>query len=123
MLVIVADDEVRLALLLRPKIELLCLSVLFLARRIIENDLFKHDWRSRSNVEVLQYIFLKWAMAFLVGLLTGVDVPEASASPFIAAAHDNRWHLLAHRRLRQGQARGDVQQHRERSEEEHRQHH
>nr|CAB3465817.1 unnamed protein product [Digitaria exilis] len=39
---------------------------------IIENDLFKHDWRSRSNVEVLQYIFLKWAMAFLVGLLTGV---------------------------------------------------
>ena len=40
--------------------------------RIIENDLFKHDWRSRSNVEVLQYIFLKWALAFLVGLLTGV---------------------------------------------------
>lgn len=39
---------------------------------IIENDLFKHDWRSRSNVEVLQYIFLKWTMAFLVGLLTGV---------------------------------------------------
>jgi chloride channel 7 len=39
---------------------------------IIENDLFKHDWRRRSNVEVLQYIFLKWAMAFLVGLLTGV---------------------------------------------------
>ncbi|KAK1677078.1 hypothetical protein QYE76_037926 [Lolium multiflorum] len=39
---------------------------------IIENDLFKHDWRSRSNVEVLQYIFLKWALAFLVGLLTGV---------------------------------------------------
>ncbi|XP_040385698.1 chloride channel protein CLC-a-like [Oryza brachyantha] len=39
---------------------------------IIENDLFKHDWRSRSNVEVLQYIFLKWAMAFLIGLLTGV---------------------------------------------------
>jgi chloride channel 7 len=40
--------------------------------RIIENDLFNQDWRSRSNVEVLQYIFLKWAMAFLVGLLTGV---------------------------------------------------
>ncbi|VAI43197.1 unnamed protein product [Triticum turgidum subsp. durum] len=39
---------------------------------IIENDLFKHDWRSRSNVEVLQYIFLKWSLAFLVGLLTGV---------------------------------------------------
>ncbi|KAI4979643.1 hypothetical protein ZWY2020_016396 [Hordeum vulgare] len=39
---------------------------------IIENDLFKHDWRSRSTVEVLQYVFLKRALAFLVGLLTGV---------------------------------------------------
>lgn len=40
--------------------------------RINENDLFKHDWRSRSSGEVLQYIFLKWTFAFLVGLLTGV---------------------------------------------------
>ncbi|XP_073117483.1 chloride channel protein CLC-b-like [Elaeis guineensis] len=39
---------------------------------INENDLFKHDWRSRSSVQVLQYIFLKWTLAFLVGLLTGV---------------------------------------------------
>uniref|UniRef100_A0A1D1Y3N3 Chloride channel protein n=1 Tax=Anthurium amnicola TaxID=1678845 RepID=A0A1D1Y3N3_9ARAE len=39
---------------------------------INENDLFKHDWRSRSKVEVLQYVFLKWTLAFLVGLLTGV---------------------------------------------------
>ncbi|KAL5581360.1 hypothetical protein UlMin_013802 [Ulmus minor] len=39
---------------------------------INENDLFKHDWRSRSKVQVLQYIFLKWALAFLVGLLTGI---------------------------------------------------
>ncbi|KAE8720142.1 Chloride channel protein CLC-a [Hibiscus syriacus] len=39
---------------------------------INENDLFKHDWRSRSRVEVLQYIFLKWLLAFLVGLLTGL---------------------------------------------------
>ncbi|XP_020246030.1 chloride channel protein CLC-a-like isoform X2 [Asparagus officinalis] len=39
---------------------------------INENDLFKHDWRSRSKVQVLQYVFLKWSMAFLVGLLTGV---------------------------------------------------
>ena len=46
--------------------------MIFCSFRIIENDLFKHDWRSRSNVEVLQYIFLKWALAFLVGLLTGV---------------------------------------------------
>ncbi|GMI67476.1 chloride channel B [Hibiscus trionum] len=39
---------------------------------INENDLFKHDWRSRSKVQVLQYIFLKWLLAFLVGLLTGL---------------------------------------------------
>ncbi|XP_028051956.1 chloride channel protein CLC-a isoform X6 [Camellia sinensis] len=39
---------------------------------INENDLFKHDWRSRSKVQVLQYIFLKWTLAFLVGLLTGI---------------------------------------------------
>lgn len=39
---------------------------------INENDLFKHDWRSRSKVQVLQYIFLKWSLACLVGLLTGL---------------------------------------------------
>ncbi|KAG8366778.1 hypothetical protein BUALT_Bualt16G0003100 [Buddleja alternifolia] len=39
---------------------------------INENDLFKQDWRSRSKVEVLQYVFLKWLLAFLVGLLTGL---------------------------------------------------
>ncbi|KAF8013131.1 hypothetical protein BT93_I1109 [Corymbia citriodora subsp. variegata] len=39
---------------------------------INENDLFKHDWRSRSKVQVLQYILLKWTLAFLVGLLTGI---------------------------------------------------
>lgn len=44
----------------------------FVCRRINENDLFKHDWRSRSKVQVLQYVFLKWNLAFLVGLLTGL---------------------------------------------------
>ncbi|KAJ0526009.1 putative chloride channel, voltage gated, chloride channel, core [Helianthus annuus] len=39
---------------------------------INENDLFKHDWRTRSQAQVLQYVFLKWLLAFLVGLLTGV---------------------------------------------------
>ncbi|KAK0590180.1 hypothetical protein LWI29_023623 [Acer saccharum] len=39
---------------------------------INENDLFKQDWRSRSKVQVLQYIFSKWTLAFLVGLLTGL---------------------------------------------------
>ncbi|KAM0934902.1 putative CBS domain, chloride channel, voltage gated, chloride channel, core [Dioscorea sansibarensis] len=37
-----------------------------------EDDLFKHDWRSRSSVQVLQYVVLKWTLAFLVGLLTGI---------------------------------------------------
>lgn len=37
-----------------------------------ENDLFKDGWRSRSRIEVLQYIFMKWVLAFLVGLLTGI---------------------------------------------------
>ncbi|XP_020107485.1 chloride channel protein CLC-a-like [Ananas comosus] len=39
---------------------------------INESYLFKHDWRRRSNVQVLQYVFGKWTLAFLVGLLTGV---------------------------------------------------
>ncbi|KAK2451417.1 chloride channel protein CLC-c [Trifolium repens] len=39
---------------------------------INENDLFKQDWRSRSRCQVLQYIFLKWLLAFFVGLLTGI---------------------------------------------------
>lgn len=39
---------------------------------INENDVFKQDWRSRSRVQVLQYIFLKWSLSFLVGLLTGI---------------------------------------------------
>nr|UTD53585.1 chloride channel B [Casuarina glauca] len=39
---------------------------------INENDLFKHDWRRRSKAQVLQYIFLKWSLASLVGLLTGL---------------------------------------------------
>ncbi|KAL6533479.1 hypothetical protein OROMI_027591 [Orobanche minor] len=38
---------------------------------INENDLFKQDWRSISREQVLQYVFLKWLLAFLVGLLTG----------------------------------------------------
>ncbi|GLJ18589.1 hypothetical protein SUGI_0331050 [Cryptomeria japonica] len=39
---------------------------------IIENDLFKHDWRSRSRVQIFQYIVLKWTLAFLIGIFTGL---------------------------------------------------
>ncbi|XP_061376019.1 chloride channel protein CLC-c-like [Gastrolobium bilobum] len=37
----------------------------------IENDLFKQDWRSRTKVEMYQYVVLKWTFALLIGLFTG----------------------------------------------------
>ncbi|XP_057785381.1 chloride channel protein CLC-c isoform X2 [Salvia miltiorrhiza] len=39
---------------------------------MIENELFKQDWRSRKRVQIFQYIFLKWTLALLVGLFTGL---------------------------------------------------
>ncbi|XP_059656205.1 chloride channel protein CLC-c-like isoform X1 [Cornus florida] len=39
---------------------------------IIENELFKQDWRSRKKVQIFQYIVLKWALALLIGLGTGL---------------------------------------------------
>ncbi|KAL9271051.1 Chloride channel protein CLC-c-like protein, partial [Drosera capensis] len=39
---------------------------------IIENELFKQDWRSRKKVQIFQYVFLKWALVLLIGLSTGV---------------------------------------------------
>lgn len=44
---------------------------LHFASRIIENDLFKQDWRSRTKVEIYQYVVLKWTLALLIGLTTG----------------------------------------------------
>lgn len=43
-----------------------------LSCRIIENDLFKQDWRSRKKVEICQYVVLKWTLALLIGLFTGL---------------------------------------------------
>jgi chloride channel 7 len=40
--------------------------------RISENDLFKQDWRSRTRMQIFQYIVLKWTFAFLIGLTTGL---------------------------------------------------
>lgn len=40
--------------------------------RIVENDLFKQDWRSRKKVQIFQYIFLKWTLVLLIGLSTGL---------------------------------------------------
>ncbi|KAJ8769181.1 hypothetical protein K2173_000956 [Erythroxylum novogranatense] len=39
---------------------------------ILENELFKQDWRSRKKVQIFQYVVLKWAFALLIGLGTGV---------------------------------------------------
>ncbi|KAL5699798.1 hypothetical protein ACHQM5_030652 [Ranunculus cassubicifolius] len=39
---------------------------------IIENDLFKQDWRSRKRTQIFQYIVLKWTLALLIGLFTGL---------------------------------------------------
>ncbi|KAL5555147.1 hypothetical protein UlMin_037383 [Ulmus minor] len=39
---------------------------------IVENDLFKQDWRSRKKVEIFQYVVLKWTLALLIGLFTGL---------------------------------------------------
>lgn len=38
----------------------------------MENDLFKEDWRSRNKVQIFQYVVLKWALALLIGLATGL---------------------------------------------------
>ncbi|KAL9223958.1 hypothetical protein vseg_000039 [Gypsophila vaccaria] len=39
---------------------------------IIENDFFKQDWRSRGKAQIYQYIFMKWALAFLIGLVVSL---------------------------------------------------
>ncbi|XP_010274995.1 PREDICTED: chloride channel protein CLC-c [Nelumbo nucifera] len=39
---------------------------------IVENDLFKQDWRSRKKIQIFQYVVLKWTLALLIGLATGL---------------------------------------------------
>lgn len=39
---------------------------------IVENELFKQDWRSRKKIQIFQYILLKWAFALIIGLGTGL---------------------------------------------------
>ncbi|KAH9621951.1 hypothetical protein KSS87_015590 [Heliosperma pusillum] len=39
---------------------------------IIENDFFKQDWRSREKPQIYQYIFMKWAFVFLIGLIVSL---------------------------------------------------
>jgi chloride channel 7 len=40
--------------------------------RIIENDIFKQDWRARTRGQIFQYVALKWTLACLVGVFTGI---------------------------------------------------
>lgn len=40
--------------------------------RILENELFKQDWRTSKKVQIYQYVFLKWTFALLIGLGTGL---------------------------------------------------
>ncbi|CAI0542716.1 unnamed protein product [Linum tenue] len=39
---------------------------------IAENDVFKQDWRSRGKKQMFQYLFMKWSLCFLVGLIVSV---------------------------------------------------
>lgn len=39
---------------------------------ISENDLLKQDWRSRTRMQIFQYVVLKWTFAFLIGVITGL---------------------------------------------------
>lgn len=48
------------------------LSLMCASYRIIENDLFKQDWRSRQKIQIFQYVVLKWTLALLIGLSTGL---------------------------------------------------
>lgn len=39
---------------------------------MIENDFCKQDWRSRGKIEIVQYIFMKWTLCFLVGIIVSL---------------------------------------------------
>ncbi|XP_068641759.1 putative chloride channel-like protein CLC-g isoform X2 [Aristolochia californica] len=39
---------------------------------IIENEFFKQDWRSRSRLQIFQYILMKWTLCFLIGIFAGL---------------------------------------------------
>ncbi|CAL9112842.1 unnamed protein product [Musa acuminata var. zebrina] len=39
---------------------------------VVENDIYKEDWRSRKKDQIFQYVLLKWTFALLIGLATGL---------------------------------------------------
>jgi chloride channel 7 len=40
--------------------------------RIVENDVYKQDWRSRGRIQVFHYQVMKWVLALLVGSIVGL---------------------------------------------------
>jgi hypothetical protein len=40
--------------------------------RMIENELFDQNWRTRSKGDQVRYVVLKWAFCFAIGILTGI---------------------------------------------------
>lgn len=40
--------------------------------RIIENEFFKQDWRSRRKIQILQFVSMKWVLCLLIGAIVGV---------------------------------------------------
>uniref|UniRef100_A0A0D9V8H3 Chloride channel protein n=1 Tax=Leersia perrieri TaxID=77586 RepID=A0A0D9V8H3_9ORYZ len=39
---------------------------------IVENDVYKQDWRSRGKLQIFHYQVLKWVLALLVGSIVGL---------------------------------------------------
>lgn len=37
-----------------------------------ENDIFKQDWRGRGQMQIYEYIFMKWVLCFLIGLIVSL---------------------------------------------------
>lgn len=39
---------------------------------IFENEFFKQDWRSRGKTQIFQYIFMKWLLCLIVGVIVSL---------------------------------------------------
>ena len=56
------------------------------ACRLIENDVFKQDWRAQGRGHILRYFALKWALCFLVGALTAAAFVAKLGGEYVAGA-------------------------------------
>ncbi|KDP30234.1 hypothetical protein JCGZ_17016 [Jatropha curcas] len=39
---------------------------------VAENDFFKQDWRTRGKIQIFQYLFMKWSLCFLIGIVVSL---------------------------------------------------